>query len=1224
MKARNQLESALTELLSQRQHQFSPLLPEMRPIFLILTTQPYLVAFASVESNIREEYENALRRFKELYKKKSSEWGKFDLNLVLCVDEPEDRIDGIINEIETDPYFCRKFVITIGKEISTELARLPFVPLDFSSGKGTAGFRRPPTCQTFLAQNNVDTKLARALVVPGRAAQTIVKECLDEENGSPIWPKKRTLYFPSIGRQTQKQVRVKSLEIQGFRAYRRQQSFDLDADMVVLFGQNGLGKTSFFDAIDFATTGSLGRFDERGTKRSSKLQELLKHLDSSASESHVKLSLRQEDNEFDISRETDDRTSAKVSGQTRNRTEVLLSVAGLEDEPQDMRIENFVRLFRSSHLFGQEFQSLTSNVIDDSTLPEDTVSRMLAFQDYVEAIRKIEKVVGVLGGIINENTLKSRSIEDLIHSKQADLGSLGPKVLAEKGVMEETLKLDELSQKAQKTLNVTDILSIENAELVCKSWKALLTSQLASASQGLETLSNLESRLPSLDADKDQLETLQKDISDKKNQARILSTALDTKRKELSNAEVNLNKLSSEVRTLEKAKENFDWLLQTLPDFSEYRRQRSTTNEIVETLSSQRRETQSQYDEILGKEKQIGVQIQAWSEKIRSTEDMIRKLEEFGKEISGATDLAALEKSYPSKILQARKEKEEMESELRHKERDLNSNRLLLEQARRRVVELQRGQTELQSLLDAVEKHITTGVCPVCGTQHDSTIDLLEKIKRQKGYESPKLAGALQELMDLENKKLDLRNRIDAMITQLDHITTDLSAQEESLAEIQQQISSLRQRAAELGVPLVGTSDVGVVASKKAESANELLKMRAALSQQREQEEELRRRLLEVSESLRKRDAEIQRNRDQLVSIDSTLKELVEEANIRGLSFETDLAKATASGHQQVVDLAMIKSKIEEQQLEMQALRLAVNAPLAQVDSHVREISVLEEKAQSAANAIRQVETMLRSLGLEPTAKKSTVKRLEGQLSERISVLTNLSVELDNVLNILATIDSRRVAKSLKRDIDEAEVQLTKTRMATELAHKWLLYFQKMSEELGTIRRNALSEYTNQYGPIASLIQKRLRPFYGFGNISLVPSSGTIDVRIERKGNRGLRPNEYLSQSQLQIVMLGLFFSAAFTQNWSSFAPVLLDDPVTHFDDLNCYSFVDLLCGIMSTPGRGPQFIVSTCENRLIRLMQEKFSKIDAKVIYYRFDSYGDDGPKITRVDQVTQGEEPQ
>jgi DNA repair exonuclease SbcCD ATPase subunit len=57
--------------------------------------------------------------------------------------------------------------------------------------------------------------------------------------------------------------RLLSAEISGFRAFASEQKFDLDADVVILSGPNGSGKTSFFDSILWALSGRLPRFSGR-------------------------------------------------------------------------------------------------------------------------------------------------------------------------------------------------------------------------------------------------------------------------------------------------------------------------------------------------------------------------------------------------------------------------------------------------------------------------------------------------------------------------------------------------------------------------------------------------------------------------------------------------------------------------------------------------------------------------------------------------------------------------------------------------------------------------------------------------------------------------------------------------------------------------------------------------------------------------------------------------
>jgi exonuclease SbcC len=54
-------------------------------------------------------------------------------------------------------------------------------------------------------------------------------------------------------------MRLHSLELSGFRGFSQRQTFDLDADAIVLVGANGHGKTSLFDGILWALTGRIPR-----------------------------------------------------------------------------------------------------------------------------------------------------------------------------------------------------------------------------------------------------------------------------------------------------------------------------------------------------------------------------------------------------------------------------------------------------------------------------------------------------------------------------------------------------------------------------------------------------------------------------------------------------------------------------------------------------------------------------------------------------------------------------------------------------------------------------------------------------------------------------------------------------------------------------------------------------------------------------------------------------
>ena len=56
-------------------------------------------------------------------------------------------------------------------------------------------------------------------------------------------------------------MRVKTVEVSGFRAFSGTNRFDLDGDIVLVTGVNGQGKTSLFDAIHWAITGEISRLN---------------------------------------------------------------------------------------------------------------------------------------------------------------------------------------------------------------------------------------------------------------------------------------------------------------------------------------------------------------------------------------------------------------------------------------------------------------------------------------------------------------------------------------------------------------------------------------------------------------------------------------------------------------------------------------------------------------------------------------------------------------------------------------------------------------------------------------------------------------------------------------------------------------------------------------------------------------------------------------------------
>ena len=173
-----------------------------------------------------------------------------------------------------------------------------------------------------------------------------------------------------------------------FRAYRKRQTFVLGTDVTVLYGPNGFGKTSFFDAVDFAATGGIGRLK---VHRQSNFSKIVQHLDSGTEDGMVSLTFLTNSARRKVIRSIRDRKHALLDGRGVSRKDILAEFTR-GTVPATERVEHLVSLFRASHFFGQEQQELTKDFQEDCCLPADIMSRMLALEDYANAVSKTDKV----------------------------------------------------------------------------------------------------------------------------------------------------------------------------------------------------------------------------------------------------------------------------------------------------------------------------------------------------------------------------------------------------------------------------------------------------------------------------------------------------------------------------------------------------------------------------------------------------------------------------------------------------------------------------------------------------------------------------------------------------------------------------------------------------------------------------------------------------------------
>jgi exonuclease SbcC len=78
-----------------------------------------------------------------------------------------------------------------------------------------------------------------------------------------------------------------------------------------------------------------------------------------------------------------------------------------------------------------------------------------------------------------------------------------------------------------------------------------------------------------------------------------------------------------------------------------------------------------------------------------------------------------------------------------------------------------------------------------------------------------------------------------------------------------------------------------------------------------------------------------------------------------------------------------------------------------------------------------------------------------------------------------------------------------------------------------------------------------------------------------------------------------------------------MDDPVTHFDDLNTYAFLDLIVGLLESDFGKRQYVISTCDEKLLKLARQKFRHLDERATFYWFRSFGPEGPTVEKISKI-------
>ena len=1172
---------------------------------LLLLTMPQLVAgFGFASSDVETGYGQLYGAFKHHYTTHRREWDRFELAFVLCVPANVPGLDLFGSTIETDVFFCRKYVVPIsGDPVAHSLARLPFVPL-FSGEEETV---RPPTAQTFLQQCGVPPTLARYVVAKGeRSPNTIVDACLNGDFERPKVPTR----VEGLGTVTRSErtapMRIDSLEIQNFRAYRKKWKMSFGSNLTVLYGPNGFGKTSVFDAVDFAFTGDIGRLNIKADDR---FKRVANHLDSNDADGVVALNFSMDSERHQLVRHVNDRKWSRFDGVRINRKSALEKLTGWRGSTAD-RVENMVSLFRATHLFSQEHQELAANFRSNCELSSEVVSRLLAFEDYHAGRSKVAQVCSLLRSQIATLDGEKESLRDELSVDEGELETLGRATKNGGASTDWEQAVLALYEKVEKQgLDIPD--DMPNLQTL-RSWTLTFQTRAANLRgqiEGLRKVIGVVERLPRRVAD---LEAMQGQVEETKVAVVESSTRRDVAAERRKVLLDHVKLLERNVGDLEDRLSILRWLEENLPKHSALSREERNVESRLLELNARIQEVEERKRSLsvrLGTEENGRSESQNRARKVSGS---LAKVRDLLSDLDGwITKIGRL-----SEVVGEMRSVDQAINELGLSEKNLSESIEILRDEEEQLVERIKIQEErhgeLSELLMQIQDHIEGSVCPVCGEDHGTPEALLDRIGEHLGKEIAKaerlrLDGVRQRVEELNTAMHEAASTRRGSALRQGELTREREALETAIGEYERSL-------VEIGVTRHTSVQVvkGELESLRSTFRQAATDLEEQASQIWVRTEELNREYEDASKACNVALRELERLRADRQRLATARQRLEDDPRTkRGAGLDSPLESVLENIELVKDEIRVAADSMEQERQTAVVAEDELREAISELELQEKDLAALIEDASMINASCRDMAATLAEFGIADGEGENTVLRRIEALEDLMKEIETLIFAIDAAELVLDAATTKAAFSRVQRRVALRRSTLSELMEARNSYVWWLQYFEEMHNLLASEQDKAVSMFTQEYGPRTSAIQRRLRSVYGFDDVKIRSEESRISVRVSRQGAQ-LRPTDYFSQSQQQTLLLGLFLTASVSQTWSAMAPVFLDDPVTHFDDLNTYAFLDLIDGLLNDQeAGGRQFVVSTCDEKVLQIARQKFAYMNGRARFYTFKGIGVEGPVV-------------
>lgn len=1020
-------------------------------------------------------------------------------------------------------------------------------------------------------------------------------------------------------------MKIKKVEIEGFRAYKLKKdgTFDFTTDgekpsnFVAIYAPNGFGKSSFYDAVEWAFTDNLERYTgehnkknnaiaAKGTKMHKVAQKILRNKEVSDDvPTQVAVSTTTAKFERVLKKPKSNSADLTFSSSKNKKNEdieiykrIILSQDAIdrflrEAKPQE-RYELFMGFFGGeTEQVRQELTTLLMEnklQIDVLQSEQNNIELLLKdpidysiFEEYNNLARRLNDT-GENISLANENFnahIEHQILSSIVtrtHSLNAnqialkqrlaallDLLSRLPELKTNlEAVVSEQSHLAHMSKAVQDSVNYQTLTAAHSRYLA--DWQAtsvdiekldLIAAQLPSFLTDEKFRARSAAELPNLNAEKAQasaeLKTIDASIAHFKSSGVEEDQRETSLRSMLANSTVVYSEIASHEAGLVALKSDL-----------------SSKFTSVQLAVAERQKVSSDLERVYPLQVTVDLLLHGDTSDLNLSDDFILKIHAANKELSA----------------------------LRLHDQSIKTT-----------------QAALSQQMDAVQRLVSEGIsyltnwpsdtCPLCRLSHRSSEDLISAVKnnellsqvaKQNAQELENVALRINKLSEqieesiafAKNKHAErvtvLRNKLNelsAKITEGDNqktlLTASINAAEQTIQALQLKVWGVNSQELHRRVE----AELKAISASRAIWTQQLVLAESSASVLRSKIQELDFKIISLSNSIEgvvsKSDYKSVKqfaSQEAVLNFDDLSQHCIER-KVALIGKLSELSKKMEKSLAECSELQGIMTK-EGSWVDFKLLEAAKNSAARQLDATQ---SLINNFMQNVSTLVgKDLESNIEVVSVEIHAAVETVEKESFKIDNKIQ-------SLDLLGELLKTFKPYFESLKLRDRLKEVEHDLAQHAMVEGcLTAEREIVISKLRKRIEAFF----------FTDLINAIYSKIDPHPSFKTVQFVADFNVTDkpgLNIVLQDDRGdvISPMLYFSSAQLNILSLSVFLANALHAKDKNSTPldvILIDDPIQSMDSINVLATIDLLRNVSARFDK--QIIISTHDENFFELLKRK------------------------------------